>query len=440
VKRLRHVATVNPPVAGLGRGDAGREISFIPLEKVWGDSRFDPSQTIEFSGDAQSYNPVAEGDLLVPKVSPTFSHGRVALATGLVNGRALATSEVFVVRASDESDARFLRYRLLAADFRQEGEASWTGVAGLKRISADLIRDVRIDDHAWQARRLVAHFLDHESSRIDELAAELTGLTSLIRNSAGQAVAEVLRGYGIDLPADVGDRSAWGPLPEGWSLVLLGRAMRQLTNGYVGPTRDLLVDDGVPYIQSTHIKGGRIDFERRPFYVPEAWHRAHPRINLGTGDVLIVQTGKLGEVALVPDNFGTASCHALLIARAEPTLTSGAYLAAWFGTSFGRQSLLKMATGALHPHLEAGEIRKLHILIPPGGVQAEFAAAVAAERHRLRAATEEVDAFHDRLLEYRDALITEAVTGQLDTARISGSQMDERLAAVREEQKPEVLA
>gem|GEM_PF-7066668 len=32
-----------------------------------------------------------------------------------------------------------------------------------------------------------------------------------------------------------------------------------------------------------------------------------------------------------------------------------------------------------------------------------------------------------RLVEYRDALITEAVTGQLDITATSGSQMDERL-------------
>lgn len=41
-----------------------------------------------------------------------------------------------------------------------------------------------------------------------------------------------------------------------------------------------------------------------------------------------------------------------------------------------------------------------------------------------------------RLAEYRDALITEAVTGQLDVTKVSDAQMDERLHAVAEGAEP----
>jgi hypothetical protein len=44
------------------------------------------------------------------------------------------------------------------------------------------------------------------------------------------------------------------------------------------------------------------------------------------------------------------------------------------------------------------------------------------------------------LAEYQDALITEAVTGQLDLTRISDSQMEESLDRVRLGERPEVLA
>jgi hypothetical protein len=73
-------------------------------------------------------------------------------------------------------------------------------------------------------------------------------------------------------------------------------------------------------------------------------------------------------------------------------------------------------------------------------VQAEFAASVSAERGRLKAAVQEIEAFHARLMAYRDALITEVVTGQLDISHISDSRAQEALAAAREGQQPEVLA
>jgi hypothetical protein len=44
------------------------------------------------------------------------------------------------------------------------------------------------------------------------------------------------------------------------------------------------------------------------------------------------------------------------------------------------------------------------------------------------------------LAEYRDALITEAVTGKLDVTRLSDSQVDESAQAAMEGERPEVLS
>jgi hypothetical protein len=46
----------------------------------------------------------------------------------------------------------------------------------------------------------------------------------------------------------------------------------------------------------------------------------------------------------------------------------------------------------------------------------------------------------ERLIEYRDALITEAVTGQLDVTRLSDSRLDESAHAASEGQRPEVFS
>jgi type I restriction enzyme S subunit len=200
-------------------------------------------------------------------------------------------------------------------------------------------------------------------------------------------------------------------------VLLLGRALRQLTNGFVGPTRDILIDDGVRYIQSTHIKAGRINFGRRPFYVSREWHDERPRIHLQAGDVLIVQTGDVGKVALVPPDFGDASCHALQIARVRPELLSGEYLASFLSSRLGYHSLLARATGALHPHLEAG-IRAVPIVVPPSAVQAEIVREAAKQTARIEVLIDETEGFIELARERRAALITAAVTGQIDAGEM----------------------
>ena len=54
------------------------------------------------------------------------------------------------------------------------------------------------------------------------------------------------------------------------------------------------------------VNSGQIDFDRRPFYVSREWHEERPRIHLQEGDVLIVQTGDVGKVAV---EIGRASCR-----------------------------------------------------------------------------------------------------------------------------------
>jgi type I restriction enzyme S subunit len=354
-----------------------------------------------------------------------------------IEGPTIFQNSLHRLRLTRPGDIRYLRYGLEA--LRAEGVIdAMCDKATFGHYTLDKVRRTRLPWFAPSLQTEVADFLDVECARIASLDKELAVLPRLLTEADG-ALTLFLADHGVAAPTELTDENPWRGLPPGWRSVLLGRALRQLTNGYVGPTRDLLVDEGVRYIQSTHIKDGTIDFDRRPFFVPEAWHAERPRIHLMAGDVLIVQTGKLGEVALVPDSFGPASCHALLIARVDPMIVSGRYLAAYLGTVLGRQSLLRMATGALHPHLEAGEIRKMYVLVPPADLQQQFVERLRAQQDSRRAVVGEADTLRQRLSEYRDALITEAVSGRLDVRHATDAQMEENLEDVKSAASVEVV-
>lgn len=260
-------------------------------------------------------------------------------------------------------------------------------------------------------QRAIVGYLDRETARIDALIEEQQRLIEILQELR-EAVSDLtLARHGLKIP----DRfeAYKNALPDGWRLVLLGQTLRQLTNGFVGPTRDILMDEGVRYIQSTHIKRGRIDFERRPFFVSREWHDERPRIHLSPGDVLIVQTGDIGKVAVVPEGFGEASCHALQIARVNPEIISGEYLGVFLSSRLGYQSLLARATGALHPHLEAG-IRSAPVVVPPLEIQQQIVDEVAEQTATIDTLIGETETFVELSRERRSALVTAAVTGQID--------------------------
>jgi len=416
--RLRHVAQLNPPVAGLSRADAGREVSFLPLDRVWADERFDPSRTIEFSGDLDSYNAVAEGDVLLPKVSPTFSHGRVAIARGLVGRRALATSEVFVVRPHDPRDARFIRYRLMAADFRAEGQAAWAGVAGLKRISAAFVNDVGLPNSAWQNRYEISDSLDRESARIGELKAlchrQLDDLSTYF--------------------ASRHDTIMWAGRP-----VPLKTLLTHACVGIVVQPAQMYDEDGeVDCFRPVNVAHGTLIREGL-VRISKASHRANSRSELRTGDVVVVRSGKAGSAAVVPDWASGGNCVDLLILRPSE-LYRPRYLVEVLSSSRVREELERTSVGTVQGHMNLSAIRRL--VTPTLNLDRQD--EVIREVDHLRAETsgmaDELRQVRSLLREYRDALITEAVTGKLDVTRLSEQQLDESAHAASEGERPEVLS
>lgn len=219
--------------------------------------------------------------------------------------------------------------------------------------------------------------------------------------------------------------SEWlGKLPKGWKAIRLSRLNNKLTNGFVGPTRDILREDGVRYLQSLHIKGGRILFNT-PYYVSEEWSNEHSKSILKEGDVLIVQTGDIGQVAAVTKEFSGCNCHALIIVSTKDKLIDGFFLSAVLRSHYGLNSLKSVQTGALHPHLNCTIIRDIFIPVPPLEEQQTILGFLNRETSKIdRLATVRREQI-ERLHEQRSALVHKAVTkGINSTAHTKPSHIE----------------
>ena len=96
--------------------------------------------------------------------------------------------------------------------------------------------------------------------------------------------------------------------------------------------------------------------------------------------------------------------------------------------------------GSTHKTIYMPDLYALRVPLPPLERQQAVVAQAEAIRERSSRTVAEMKGLQTALEEYRDALITEAVTGKLDVTRTGDSQMEESLAAVREGEAPEVLA
>jgi type I restriction enzyme S subunit len=392
---------LNPPVAGLDRRSSGTTISFLPLDKIWADERFDPSTGFLFMGDLGSYNPVADGDLLLPKVAPTFEHGRVVVARGLIGGRALATSEVFVLRTASPNDARFLAYRLRARDFISEGVASRTGVAGLKRISVGFVRDTPIDPWAWANRATVADFLDRECARIAALVDQARRLGELAEAPALNLV-----------------EARWDDFPH----VRIGRRHNVQLGKKLYEDR---IDHSTakPYLRIANVYWDRFDLD--DVKVMNFEGREAELYALREGDLLVCEGRGLGRSAVWSNQIDPCYFQ-MSLNRVRPYGADSTRWLMWCLRVLNRRgAFLGDAPGV--PHVTAEQLRAANVPTPTPAEQRSLVASVDATAIRGRELLDATQLLVSLLAEYRDALITEAVTGQLDVTAASDRQMDERL-------------
>jgi len=306
---------------------------------------FSESSDSEGSGDS-GLAEVHLGDVLFGKLRPYLA--KTWVADRAVN----ASTELLCLRPRG-TFSRWLGY-VVGSRMVIDWAVATSDGAKMPRTSWSKLGELRVATPPMHDQRSIADYLDRETARIDALIAAKRRMIEVTAEKEGQLFVRALVGRGFEFPLELEPNWQGVAIPAGWRVIALSQCLRQLTNGYVGPTRDILRDEGVRYIQSLHIKNGVIDFGRRAYFVDLIWHLERPRIHLVEGDVLIVQTGDIGQVAVVPEGFGEASCHALQIARVRPNFLSGEFLGAYLRSPYGYQSLLSRATGALHPHLERG--------------------------------------------------------------------------------------
>jgi len=142
-RRIRRVAQVNPESKVFARLEADDLVTFLPLEAVWPGDRLDISRVRRWQEVASGFTRFVEGDVLVPKITPTFEAGRAVVARGLVGGMGVGSTELNVLRPGREIDADFLASVANSTPFLEGGRASMYGVAGQQRVADGFVRDFK---------------------------------------------------------------------------------------------------------------------------------------------------------------------------------------------------------------------------------------------------------------------------------------------------------
>ena len=131
-----------------------------------------------------------------------------------------------------------------------------------------------------------------------------------------------------------------------------------IRNGFVGVVTDFFTTeiDGIKYIEGTNIHDGKISSSINLFVTKE-FHNTHKNSQLKENDILMVQSGHVGETAVVPKELENSNCHALII-MSNGGNCSSEYVNYYFQSNKGKKQLSILTTGSTIKHILASDMQK----------------------------------------------------------------------------------
>ncbi len=327
----------------------------------------------------------------------TAGDGNVGDIFHIARGRFAAHQRVYVIEPGSRLEIRFLAY-VMAATFKASlsGNTAKSTVESLRR---PMLTGFRVPGPPLSAQRIIADYLDRETSEIGALVSDLQIALRLREERTQSAIDRTilasslshvaLKRFGLSITAGVSVNASTYPATECHPGVL---KTGSVSKGYFDPHENKAVENpheiarlSTPVTESTIIV-----------------NRAN------TPDLV-------GSAALVDRQIDNLYLSDLLwqvhVEHADP-----AYIAAYMQTRAYRDSidLIRVGTSASMQKISQENFAKIPIPAFPPAQQAAIANEVSRARQEFREAADDINRAVTLAKERRAALITAAVTGQID--------------------------
>ena len=191
----------------------------------------------------------------------------------------------------------------------------------------------------------------------------------------------------------------------------------RLTNGYVGATRNIYQEHGIPYLLAKNVKDNILTFDKKAF-VSEEFNQKNKKSILKEDDVLLVQSGHIGHSAVVPKEHEGHNCHAMIVISTDKLLLSGMFLSLFFQTNIMKQKFREIRTGSTVPHLNCKDVRELSIPLVDVDTQNQIVQHFKVLNEHFQSLINTYEKKVANLAALRSSILNQAFSGELtkDTA------------------------
>ena len=232
----------------------------------------------------------------------------------------------------------------------------------------------------------------------------------------------VTKGLNPDAPMKDSGVEWLGEVPAHWDLVALKRHLEFVTSGSRGWAENY-ADEGELFLRIANLTRDSIQLDLSDVQrvtVPIGAEGSRTKVR--AGDVLFSITAFLGSIAMVPEDLENAyvSQH---VALARPS--GKLIMSRWIGyvalSRVGQTWFETQSYGGTKIQLSLDDIREMPMLVPPIDEQRDIVTDIEARLAIYVELAEQSQRAIETLRERRTALISAAVTGQIDVRALANA-------------------
>jgi type I restriction enzyme, S subunit len=313
--------------------------------------------------------------------------------------------------------ADYFRWLLKSAGYVQELRTTTNQLRDGQSIKFRDFTKIPLPVPPLEEQRAIADYLDRETARIDTIIEEQQRLIEML-GGRRKAVIEQSVFSGLEGAPVTGNAEPWLPqTPCHWRILQLGFVSDTLA-GYAFPSDGFSTDeDHVRLLRGVNVKPGGINWTDTVYWNAEA-APIPSEFNLEAGDLVFGMDRPFVGGGVRVAAISGEDLPALLLQRVmriRPNDEAGrGYMRYVMSTDAFFNYLEPLFTGVSVPHVSEWQVRKFKMPFPPLDEQKSIAAYLDEQVAKIDSLIEESERIVELSRERHSALITAAVTGQID--------------------------
>lgn len=355
---------------------------------------------------------LAAGSTAVPAGSILLSTRAPIGYTALVTQATAFNQGCKALLPSERIDARFLQFVLISQT--EQLKSAGSGSTFLE-LSNQALSQASVPDVPLEEQRRIADFLDDRVARIDQIIAARQRQIGCLRQVQAKWSFDAIRGGGLSERKDSG--APWlGTIPKDWPMLSV-TSQFQVDLGKMLDEKSQTGTYAVPYLRNTNVQWDVIDTSdlKSMDISPEEMSR----FTVQRGDLLICEGGQPGRAAMW-DGLESPLGYQKALHRAR---SRGRSLPEWLleclRAGVDQEAIVSSSGQTTIAHLPNDQLRATKFPFPDPAVQREQLARLKSLRIKSSEAISAIERQCLAMKEYKQSLITAAVTGKFDVATAS---------------------